>query len=602
MFAFLCVFSLSASASAETAHENGPIAWRSWSEDLFETAAKENKLVILDLEAVWCHWCHVMADTTYRDPKVVELINSKFIPVRVDQDANPDISVRYEQWGWPATVLFTADGTEIVKRRGYIPPEAMAGLLEAVIKDPTPGPSILPEAEVVPSSSSSLTPEQKKTLEEEQVSFYDKEYGSWGERLKLIDPNYLEWAFVKSLNGDKTQEGMARQTLDQALNLLDPVWGGFYQYSEDRDWKGPHYEKIMPIQAPHMRLYSLGYLIFKDPKYLDAAKKTAEFVENFWTDPEGGFFVSQDADVDAGMKGKEFYSMDDAARRALGKMPRIDKHVYSRENGWMITGLTALYDASGDEKYLAAAKRSAAWILANRTLEGGGFRHDAEDRAGPYLGDTLAMGQGFLDLYRSDADRKWIVHAEAAARFIEKNFKDAQGAPGYINAVIPPGAKGVFAKPVKQVDENIAAARFANLLYHNTGKTEYRAIHENAMKYLASPSVLSRVHFLCGILIADHEIASDPVHAAVIGAKNDKTARALYKQALAYPSGYKRVEWWDRAEGPLPNPDVEYPEFEKPAAFLCANKACSTPLFEMEKLKKLIALRVEEAANPAPAR
>ncbi len=595
----MCFLSWVLPSGAETGkigHESEPIAWRAWSDDLFETAAKENKLVLLDLEAVWCHWCHVMADTTYRDPRVVELINSRFIPVRVDQDANPDISVRYERWGWPATILFSADGTELVKRRGYIPPEAMAGLLEAVIKDPTPGPSVLPEAEEAPSENSSLAPEQKKALEEEQVSFYDKEFGSWGMKLKLIDPNYLEWAIMRSLDGDAAQSAMARQTLDQALNLLDPVWGGFYQYSEDRDWKGPHYEKIMPIQAPHIRLYSLGYLVFQDPKYLEAARKTAEYVENFWTDPEGGFYTSQDADVDVQMKGKEFYSKDDSARRALGKMPRIDKNIYARENGWMISALSALYDASGEEKYLEAAKRSAEWVLKNRALGGGGFRHDAEDRAGPYLGDTLAMGQAFIDLYRSDADRKWIAHAEDAARFIETNFKDAENA-GYINAVVPPGAKGVFAKPVKQVDENAAAARFANLLYHNTGKTEYRAIHERAMKYLASPTVLARVHFLCGVLIADSEIASDPVHAAVIGSKSDRAAKALYREALAYPSGYKRVEWWDRSEGPLPNPDVEYPEFEKPAAFLCADKACSTPIFSPEKFKQTIAQRIQEAAR-----
>jgi thioredoxin-related protein len=88
---------------------------------VFERAARENRFVLLDLEAVWCHWCHVMDEVTYSDPKVVELIESRYIPVRVDQDSRPDISRRYENYGWPTTVVFNAEGGEIVQRRGYLP-------------------------------------------------------------------------------------------------------------------------------------------------------------------------------------------------------------------------------------------------------------------------------------------------------------------------------------------------------------------------------------------------------------------------------------------------------------------------------------------------
>ena len=114
------------------------------------------------------------------------------------------------------------------------------------------------------------------------------------------------------------------------------------------------------------------------------------------------------------------------------------------------------------------------------------------------------------------------------------------------------------------------------------------------MKYLASPAIAGGGHFLCGLLIADREIGSEPAHVTVIGAKTDAQAVAMFAQALKYPSTYRRIEWWDRAEGPLPNPDVEYPEFEKAASFLCANKACSTPVFTAEKLAQVISRRVQE--------
>jgi uncharacterized protein YyaL (SSP411 family) len=86
------------------------IHWTTWSDDLFERARREHKFVLLDLEAVWCHWCHVMDQNTYSEPEVVALIGRKYIAVKVDQDSRPDISSRYEDWGWPATIVFGPDG------------------------------------------------------------------------------------------------------------------------------------------------------------------------------------------------------------------------------------------------------------------------------------------------------------------------------------------------------------------------------------------------------------------------------------------------------------------------------------------------------------
>ncbi len=104
--------------------------WLPWSDEVFTQAKREHRFVLLDLEAVWCHWCHVMDVTTYRDPKVVALLHSKYLTVRVDQDSRPDLSDRYEDYGWPATVVFDGAGHEIVKRQGYLTPDEMAGMLQ----------------------------------------------------------------------------------------------------------------------------------------------------------------------------------------------------------------------------------------------------------------------------------------------------------------------------------------------------------------------------------------------------------------------------------------------------------------------------------------
>src|SRR5690242_12050322 len=119
------------------------IAWqREWRPAVFAQAAREHRFVLLDLHAVWCHWCHVMDEKTYSSPAVTALIGKHYLPVSVDADSDPALASRYGDWGWPATIVLAADGTEIVKRRGFIPPEQMASLLQAIIEDPTPGPSV----------------------------------------------------------------------------------------------------------------------------------------------------------------------------------------------------------------------------------------------------------------------------------------------------------------------------------------------------------------------------------------------------------------------------------------------------------------------------
>src|SRR5450432_2294077 len=149
------------------------IEWQPWSDAVFARAKAEKKLVLLDVVAVWCHWCHVMDEITYRDPAVVRLLRENYIAVRVDQDARPDISNRYEDYGWPATVVFDPAGKELAKRQGYLPPKPMAGMLQAFVDDPTPGPSVQPEAAIAPANATSLAEAQRGAMRVAFLEAYD---------------------------------------------------------------------------------------------------------------------------------------------------------------------------------------------------------------------------------------------------------------------------------------------------------------------------------------------------------------------------------------------------------------------------------------------
>lgn len=575
--------------------KKGALTWEKWDDKIFERAKKEQKFVLLDLEAVWCHWCHVMDEETYSNSDVIKLLKKKFILVNVDQDSRPDLSHKYEDYGWPATIFFDADGREIAKRQGYINPERMKKLLTAIIKDPTPEPAAKAKEEITFRTESSLSKEIKEELEKKHVDGYDTKNGAWGTHHKFLDWDSVEYSMQLALSGDKDANARVIGTLDGQLNLLDPVWGGIYQYSTDGDWQHPHYEKIMQMQGENLRIYSLGSMIYKNEKYLKAAKSIADYLDNFLTSPDGAFYTSQDADLVPGQHSEDYFNLDDQARRKRG-IPRIDKHIYARENGWAINGFAHLYMATGDETYLAHATRAAEWILKNRSLEGGGFSHDEHDNAGPFLGDSLSMGRAFLSIYEATADRKWLDRAQGCADFISKHFNnysdaDKKNAAGYVTAD-PDSSK--VAKPVPLLDENIMLARFSNLLFQYTGKQEDQQMAKQCMRYLSTPAVARiRSIMVAGILIADRQISTVPFHITIVGAKKDPQAKSLFLTALRSPSVYRRIEWYDRTEGNLPNMDVEYPELPKAAAFSCGNGTCSTPAYDSAALSTLIEKRTK---------
>jgi uncharacterized protein YyaL (SSP411 family) len=467
-------------------------------------------------------------------------------------------------------------------------------LLKAVIDDPSPGPSVGVAFEVKPSSSVFLTKAQRAELLRRYDKSYEDKIGGWGGTEKYIDADSMDLALSLAEAGDATPIKRARQTLDAAIALIDPVWGGVFQYSEAGSWARPHFEKIMSFQAQYLRQYSQAYALWKDPKYLAAAHDIERYLASFLASPDGAFYVSQDADLDHDTDGHKYYALGDSDRRKLG-LPRIDRNLYARENGWAISGLMAFYDVTNDSKVLAIAERTAKWVKDNRALPGGGFRHGDTDRGGPFLGDTLAMGQAFLDLYAATGNRDWLGAAAKAGDFVASTFKDDSG--GFLTSKTSEAKIGVLAKPAKLVDDQVQLARFMNLLNRYFGSDSYREQAAHAMRYLIGAST-DMARPLPGVLLADEELAVEPTHMTIVGHKDDPRAQALHAVARALPARYKRLEWLDLHEGKLPNPDVEYPDLGEPAAFACSNRICSFPSFSAEELQAT----VKQMAKLKPSR
>jgi hypothetical protein len=579
------IFLTGAALGAAPVQPSAAIVWHPWSDSIFAQAKRENKFVLLDLEAVWCHWCHVMAETTYRDPDVTASMGTNYLAVRVDEDSRPDLASRYENYGWPATVIYAPDGTEIVKKQGYIEPRGMVRLLKAVIEDPSLVAAQNINHDDAVAGETVLSAERRDALQKKWLAGYDDKEGGWGTVHKYIDADTIEYALGLVRRSDARAAQMARDTLRLERRLLDPVWGGLYQYSAGGVWDEPHFEKIVSVQADGLRSYALAFAQWDDPADLKTIHAIHEYVRNFLTSPDGVVYVSQDADLVPGEHSADYFSLGDAARRARG-IPRVDRHIYARENGWIISALVQLAEVTGDMTYRTEAERAAHWIIGHRSLPDGGFRHDEIDAAGPYLGDTLAMGRAFLGLHQLTQNKQWLDRAVSAAKFIAAHFhrKDSAGYAASDTTHV------VFPAPRPQFDENVNVIRFMTALAAVTGNADFRAHAGQGLRWLLAPGVTDDRGFsVAGLLLAEAEARTDPVHIMILGGKDDPVARGMFAASLRLSDQHKLVEWWDRRSGPPPRGEDIFPEMDNAAAFLCANGACSSPLGSVAALEKRLA-------------
>ena len=532
--------------------------WNEWSDATFAKAAREKKFVIVSLQSRWCRWCHVMNRETWANAEVRGILKDKFIPVYVDQDSRPDISQRYERWGWPATIIFGPDGAEIVKLRGFYSPQFFMPILTATIEDPSPVVYPDPGGE---ERGRTLVTGLADTQRDEILAFIDKAWDAdnigWS-RSKFVDGPTLVWALQRARQGDAVNAARIKRVLTlMADTMVDKTTGAMNQVNLKPDWSEPAHEFPMFAQEAGLSAYSRAWTMFGDPAYRQAADRIYGFLRDIMAAPGGGFYAS--------------YGMSEGE-------PGVDKRLYARETAQAVAGLLAYYDATGVVEARELAIGAMRWVLTNRARPGGGFRHTEQDKGGPYLADNVEIAKALLALHRSTGEREWLGHAQATADFIAKTFIDPS--TGGFVASASPDAEWLT-KPIKQREDNVTAVRMFALLSSYTGEAKYREIAEAGMGYLTSPPILEAFGFLPDVLLAEDELRNEPVHVTIVGAKDDPRSAALYRAALAYPLVNKRAEWWDKREGKLSNPDVDYPDFpDGPAAFACTSNFCSYPVTE----------------------
>jgi uncharacterized protein YyaL (SSP411 family) len=349
-----------------------PVRWHEWGEEAFAAALRENKPVLLDVGAVWCHWCHVMDRESYDDPAIAAIVNEHFIAVKVDRDERPDIDARYQaavqavsgQGGWPLTAFLTSEGkpfyggTYFPPQDGYGRPSFRRVLLSIANAFKEKNADVVEQAQMVESSiaqsesfagkSGRISRSVIDAIEESAFKMFDAEHGGFGQAPKFPHPSALDllierYARSKSpLLAQKDAREMGHPesssrpdaspnaalselvvtTLEHMARggVYDQLAGGFHRYSVDERWVVPHFEKMCYDNSELLKNYVHGYQATGSEFFADVARDIIRWMDEWLSDRErGGFYASQDADISMDDDGDYFTWTLDEARAVLSE-------------------------------------------------------------------------------------------------------------------------------------------------------------------------------------------------------------------------------------------------------------------------------------------
>jgi uncharacterized protein YyaL (SSP411 family) len=302
-----------------------PIHWQEWGPEAFAQAVREDKPVLLDIGAVWCHWCHVMDRESYEDATLAPLINERFVAVKVDRDERPDVDSRYQaavqsisgQGGWPLTAVLTPDGrpffggTYFPRHDRYGRPgierllltmaDAWHSRRDEVLESAGSILAAIEHGEAFAGRGGSLSEAITDKLVHSAIAQFDPHHGGFGAQPKFPHPAALDLLLdAATRKGDAKAREVVLVTLTKMAEggIYDHVGGGFHRYSVDERWVVPHFEKMLYDNAGLLANYVHAWQSFPYPVFSTVVRETVAWMDGWLSDRQnGGFHGSQDADM-----------------------------------------------------------------------------------------------------------------------------------------------------------------------------------------------------------------------------------------------------------------------------------------------------------------
>jgi len=325
-----------------------PIQWHEWGAEAFAAARRDNKPMLLDIGAVWCHWCHVMDRESYDDPEIAAIVNQHFIAVKVDRDERPDIDSRYQaavqavsgQGGWPLTAFLTPDGkpfyggTYFPPQDGYGRPSFRRVLLSIANAYAEKHGDVMDQAKMLESAIAQAESFAGKdgrvsggviaAIQTSAFRMFDPQHGGFGQAPKFPHPSALDLLIERYAQKSKPPllaQKDAREmghpelgnlivtTLEHMANggVYDQLAGGFHRYSVDERWVVPHFEKMCYDNSELLKNYVHAYQATGREFFAEVARDIIRWMDEWLSDRErGGFYASQDADINMDDDGDYF--------------------------------------------------------------------------------------------------------------------------------------------------------------------------------------------------------------------------------------------------------------------------------------------------------
>jgi uncharacterized protein len=414
-----------------------PIRWHEWGEEAFAEAKRENKPMLLDIGAVWCHWCHVMDRESYDDPAIAVIVNEHFVAVKVDRDERPDIDSRYQaavqavsgQGGWPLTAFLTPDGkpfyggTYFPPSDGYGRPSFRRVLLSIanaykekhgdVVEQAAMVESAIAQSESFAGRSGRVSRNAIAAIEESALKMFDPHHGGFGQAPKFPHPSALDILIERYARSSAAQTESTRQTdklrevivttLEQMARggVYDQLAGGFHRYSVDERWVVPHFEKMCYDNSELLKNYVHAYQATDNEFFAEVARDIIRWMDEWLSDREhAGFYASQDADISMDDDGDYFtWTLDEAKAVLTEEEAQVASlHYDINEIGEMhhnpaknVLFVRAPVEEIGRRMNLAAARVTELLASAKQKLYAARLKRQA-----PYVDKTVYVGWNSL--------------------------------------------------------------------------------------------------------------------------------------------------------------------------------------------------------------
>jgi uncharacterized protein YyaL (SSP411 family) len=426
-------------------HATNPVDWFPWSDDALEIAQKSDKLLLISVGYSSCHWCHVMEEESFTDDEVANVMNGNFINIKVDREERPDLDEIYMKalvlmtgsGGWPMNIIALPDGTPIWGGT-YVPKNQWIQVLNQVSgfyntrKD-----DVLEYAKSVKEGVQKeglvkaaprddvYNSELQIDLAKKAFKYADKVNGGIGSGQKFPLPSMLNF-FMRYSNEYKSKE-MKEFVFNSLIQISrgginDRIDGGFHRYTVDNSWHIPHFEKMLYDNAQLLSVYSNGYKLFKEDRFLKELHNIYNFLDSKMTGDNGLIFssISADTNYSNGTKSEgDFYVWKaDELKNILKKdFDWVSEYYNINQKGYWEKDNYVFYQTISDAEFASKLGISLAEFEKKLSKVNLSIRKEREKRVHPIIDNKIIFSwnaltiRGLVDSYKITKDQKFLTKA-----------------------------------------------------------------------------------------------------------------------------------------------------------------------------------------------